>query len=261
MEAAQRSARITGVLFVITFVTSIAALPVPTRAERSEGYITGGGADSRICWPPSWNCCSSSRTSARRSCCSRSSGGRTNAWHSVTSRPASWKAPSSPLASSAVLAIVTLRQDAGAADAPRSTRRRSLVAIKDWTFLLGPGFIVGIGNGLMLGYLMYRSGLVPRRMAMLGLIGGPLICLSGIAVLFGVIDAGLPCRASRPSRSSSGSCRSASTSSSRASGRQHPSSPPRMGSPDHLTVHWSEAPYGRSRWSLGLVHRGAREAP
>jgi hypothetical protein len=37
---------------------------------------------------------------------------------------------------------------------------------------------------------MYRSGLVPRRLAMLGLIGGPLICVSGIAVLFGAIDQG-----------------------------------------------------------------------
>ena len=44
----------------------------------------------------------------------------------------------------------------------------------------------------MLGYLMYRSGLVPRRMAMLGLIGGPLIFLSGIAVLFDVIEPGGP---------------------------------------------------------------------
>jgi hypothetical protein len=34
------------------------------------------------------------------------------------------------------------------------------VAIKDWTFLRGPGFVVGVGNGLMLGYLMYRCGLV-----------------------------------------------------------------------------------------------------
>jgi hypothetical protein len=62
--------------------------------------------------------------------------------------------------------------------------------MKDWTFILGPGFIVGVGNGLVLGYLMYRSGLVPPRMAMPGLVGGPLICLSGIAVLFGVFDAG-----------------------------------------------------------------------
>jgi hypothetical protein len=37
----------------------------------------------------------------------------------------------------------------------------SLAAIKDWSFKLGPGFVVGIGNGLILGYLMYRSG--PER--------------------------------------------------------------------------------------------------
>jgi hypothetical protein len=60
--------------------------------------------------------------------------------------------------------------------------------MNNWTFLLGPGFVVGIGNGLILGYLMFRSGLVPRGMAMLGLIGGPLATASGIAVLLGVIE-------------------------------------------------------------------------
>jgi Domain of unknown function (DUF4386) len=92
-----------------------------------------------------------------------------------------------------VLAIVTLRQDLAATGTDAATLEtvgRSLVAVKDWTFLLGPGFVVGVGNGLMLGYLMYRSGLVPRGVAMLGLIGGPLICISGTAVLFGVIEAG-----------------------------------------------------------------------
>jgi hypothetical protein len=62
----------------------------------------------------------------------------------------------------------------------------TLAAIKDWTFLLGPGWVVGWGNGLILGYLMYASGLVPRKMAWLGLIGGPLIILSGTLVMFGV---------------------------------------------------------------------------
>jgi len=42
----------------------------------------------------------------------------------------------------------------------------------------------------MLGYLMYRSGLVPRRVALLGLIGGPLLAASGIAILFGLFAAG-----------------------------------------------------------------------
>jgi hypothetical protein len=42
----------------------------------------------------------------------------------------------------------------------------------------------------MLGYLMYRSRLVPRGMAMLGLVGGPLVMASGIAVILGVIEIG-----------------------------------------------------------------------
>jgi len=85
-----------------------------------------------------------------------------------------------------VLGIVSLRQD----DPDNASLAVSLAAMKDWTFLLGPGFIVGLGNGLILGYLMYRSRLVPRGMAMLGLIGGPLIVLSGIGVLFDAWDAG-----------------------------------------------------------------------
>jgi hypothetical protein len=56
--------------------------------------------------------------------------------------------------------------------------------------MLGPGFVVGVGNGLMLGYLMYRSGLVPPRAAWLGLIGGPLISVSGVAVMFGIDEPG-----------------------------------------------------------------------
>ena len=90
-----------------------------------------------------------------------------------------------------LLAVVTLRQDVGAAGGDSLViAGRSLVAIHDWTFLLGPGWVVGVGNGLILGYLMYRSGLVPRRMAWLGLIGGPLIILSGTLVLFDVIEPG-----------------------------------------------------------------------
>ena len=73
-----------------------------------------------------------------------------------------------------VLGVVSLRQDSpDAADLAVS-----LAALKDWTFLFGPGLIVPFGNGLILGYLMYKSGLVPRRMAWLGLIGGPLLLIS-----------------------------------------------------------------------------------
>jgi hypothetical protein len=66
----------------------------------------------------------------------------------------------------------------------------SLVNTYEWAFAFGPGLVVGFGNGLMLGYLMYKSGLVPRRMAMLGLIGGPLLILSFVLRLFDVYDDG-----------------------------------------------------------------------
>jgi len=82
-----------------------------------------------------------------------------------------------------VVGIVSLRnQVAGPSE---GTVAFTLAAIKDWTFLLGPGWVVGWGNGLILGYLMYRTGLVPRNVAWLGLIGGPLIILSGTAILLG----------------------------------------------------------------------------
>jgi hypothetical protein len=91
-----------------------------------------------------------------------------------------------------LLSVVTLRQEAAAgADAASLVAvGESLVALHDWTRLLGPGFVVGLGNGLMLGYLMYRSALVPRPMAVLGLIGGPLVTGAGVALLFGVFEAG-----------------------------------------------------------------------
>jgi hypothetical protein len=66
----------------------------------------------------------------------------------------------------------------------------AFVAIYDRAFLLGPGFFAGLANGLILGYLMYRSALVPRGMAMLGLIGGPLVMASGVAIMFDVIEPG-----------------------------------------------------------------------
>jgi hypothetical protein len=89
-----------------------------------------------------------------------------------------------------LLSVVTLRQDfagvAGADAAALVPIGSALVAVHDWTFLLGPGFLAPLGNGILLGYLMYRSGLVPRGMAMLGLIGGPLLLVAFVGVLFGV---------------------------------------------------------------------------
>jgi Domain of unknown function (DUF4386) len=86
----------------------------------------------------------------------------------------------------AVLAVVTLSQQNSGGD--EGAIAYTLAALKDWTFILGPGWVVGWGNGLILAYLMYTSGLMPRRLAMLGLVAGPLIILSGTLVMFGVAE-------------------------------------------------------------------------
>ena len=193
MEASQRSARITGVLFLITFVTSIAALflfqPV---LDDPVGYITGGGADTRIylgAFLELLLIVANIGTAVVPFATFRRHD-ETLALGYVAARI--MECVFILVGILAVLAVVTLRNDAGADAASLGRYAESLAAIKDWTFLLGPGFVVGIGNGLILGSLMYRSRLVPPKMAMLGLIGGPLIILSGLGVLFDLYEAGSP---------------------------------------------------------------------
>ncbi|MGW0563221.1 DUF4386 domain-containing protein [Streptomyces sp. NPDC003016] len=90
-----------------------------------------------------------------------------------------------------VLSVVKLRREfEGAADsdaASLATAGKTLVAIHDWTFLMGPNFILG-ANSLVLAWLMYRAGLVPRFIAVLGLVGGALICASATGVMFGLYE-------------------------------------------------------------------------
>jgi hypothetical protein len=64
------------------------------------------------------------------------------------------------------------------------------VSVYEFGFLFGPGLVVGFGNGLLLGWLMYSSGLIPRGLAMVGLIAGPCLIVAFALVLFGVIETG-----------------------------------------------------------------------
>ncbi|MFL6160623.1 MAG: DUF4386 domain-containing protein [Jatrophihabitantaceae bacterium] len=90
-----------------------------------------------------------------------------------------------------LLSLVTLRQDfAGATGAKADAlvvTGHSLVAMRQWTFLLGPGLIAGV-NALFLGYAMYRGRLVPRIIPTVGLIGAPIILMSATATIFGGWD-------------------------------------------------------------------------
>jgi Domain of unknown function (DUF4386) len=92
-----------------------------------------------------------------------------------------------------LLSIVTLRTDvAGTAGADRAalvTTGHGLVAVYNWTFLLSQSLMPVICD-LLLGYLLYRSRLVPRFLPIMAFVGAPLLLASDIAVFFGVYDKG-----------------------------------------------------------------------
>ena len=87
-----------------------------------------------------------------------------------------------------VLTMTTLRQDVEAADpAALLVTGHALSTFYDWTFLLSQS-LLPVVNALCLGSVLYRSGLVPRILPLIGLIGAPLLLLSDIAIFFGLLD-------------------------------------------------------------------------
>ena len=191
-DSMRNTARIVGWLFVITYVTSIVAKFGLYPPLFDTDYITGPGEDTRVLWGAVLELvlivANIGSAVALFSLMRRYHENLALAF--VTARV--MESVFIAVGILSVVALVTLRQDhAGTADtATLSLVGDALTAVQEWTFNLGPGFVVGIGNGIILGYLMYRTRLVPRGMAMLGLVGGPLICLSGAAIVLGVIDAG-----------------------------------------------------------------------
>jgi hypothetical protein len=181
MAADQRNARIFGVLFIITFLTSIpAALLFQPVLDDPAGYIAGAGNDSQVYLGAFLDfllIIANVGTAvvlypiARRQ-------NEILAIGYVTARVIECVFLAAGILF--VLGVVSLRHDAPDAAGVAV----ALAALKDWSFLFGPGLVVPFGNGLILGYLMYSSGLVPRWMPWLGLIGGPLLLVGNIGVLF-----------------------------------------------------------------------------
>src|ERR687897_3687668 len=185
----QTIARVFGVLFLITFITSIPAYFFYVPVLDDPRYIVGAGADTRVSFGAFLELIliiANIGTAVVLYPIVR----RQNeilALGYVTARILECVFIAVGILS--LLTVVTLRQEAAAgADATSLVALgESLVALHEWTRLLGPGFFVGVGNGLILGYLMYTSALVPRGMAVLGLIGGPLVLASGVGGMFGGI--------------------------------------------------------------------------
>lgn len=183
----RKRARVAGIFFLITFV-SIAALPLYNAVLQHHGFIVGAGGDGRV------------ELGALAEIVTAIAGiGTAVTLYPVLRRQSEGLAlgyvalrvvESTIIAVGIIslLAIVTLRQDLSGGATDRASlilTGRSLVAVHDATFLLGPAFCAAIGNGLILGYLMLRSGLVPRRFAQFGVGAGSLALVTALLVLFG----------------------------------------------------------------------------
>lgn len=192
MTSSRRTSLIAGIFFAFTFVASIPALPLYDSVLNDADYILGSGADARVSFGAFCEvivAIANIGTAIVLFPILKRQSERVALGY-VAIRIVESTVIVVGLMS--VMSIVTLRDDLSGAPGTDSdslvTAAESLVALHDASFLLGPAFCAGLGNGVLLGYLMYKSGLVPRRLAMVGLIGGPIAFLSATLVLFGAYE-------------------------------------------------------------------------
>jgi putative exporter of polyketide antibiotics len=182
----RRTAFLGGALYVLTFVSSIPAAFL-TRPALDPTYVVGAGVDDQIVLAGVLdivNLLAAIGTAVvlypvvKRQ-------NRTLALGFVATRLL--EASVLFTAVLTTLAVVTLRQQStGAAGADPQALvavAGGLIAVHDWAFLLGPG--VAVANAFMLAPLMLRSGLVPRLIPLLGLVGAPLLLAANLLTMFG----------------------------------------------------------------------------
>ena len=182
MSALRKTALVAGVLYLLTFVS------IPTLALYSEihlpGYVIGSGTDNKAIIGGI-----SEITVALAGI------GTAIALYPVLRKQSEGLAlglvASRILEASTmfvgvafILSIVTLRQSGIGTEAMASSH--ALVSLYDRIFLLGQSFMPAI-NDLLLGLLLYKSRLVPRSLALIGIFGAVPLIAGYFAVLFGII--------------------------------------------------------------------------
>jgi hypothetical protein len=192
MDPMRRRSLTAGILYLITFV-SMPTLALYQGVRTQAGFILGAGSDTGVLWGAFSEVVVAIAgvgtavvlfpVAKRQS--------ETAALGFVTSRVL--EAGGILLGVVSVLSVVSLRHDlAGATGADRAalvTTGHTLGAVYDHAFLLSQS-LAPVASAFCLGYVMYRSGLVPRILPTIGLIGAPLLLAADIAVFFGVLDRG-----------------------------------------------------------------------
>jgi hypothetical protein len=187
----RNNARVAGILYILTFASSIPAAfyflsPILDDAR----YVVGPGQDTRViigCLLDVVNALTCVGTAvAVYPVVKRQN--QSLALGFVTSRM--FEAAVVMMGVVSLLAVVTLRQNAVGAD-PDSLLATSqgLVALRDYTFQFGPNMSAAI-NGLLFGTLLYKSRLVPRILPIMGLTAAPLLLGATVATVLGLTEQG-----------------------------------------------------------------------
>lgn len=188
MTPLRRTALAAGVLYLVTFATSIPALGLYDGVLNDPGFVNGAGSGDAVAWGAVLEVilgiAGIGTAVVLYPVLRRWS--RTLALGFVTARTLEAAMIFTGVVS--LLSVLTLRQDgAGADPAALDTTAQALVAVHDWTFLLGPGLMPAM-SALLFGTIMYRSGLVPRIIPAVGLVGAPILVASSVATIFGAYD-------------------------------------------------------------------------
>jgi Domain of unknown function (DUF4386) len=186
----RRTARIAGVLYLLTFV-SIPTLALYNPIRDHADFILGAGSDTGVLWGAAAEVvvgiAGISTAVVLFPVLKRQS--ETAALGLVAARLLETTLIFVSVVS--LLTIITLRTDVagtpGADKASLTTTGHALLAVYDRTFLLSQSLMPVVVD-LLLGYLLYRSRLVPRIFPMVAFVGAPLLLASDIAIFFGVID-------------------------------------------------------------------------
>jgi hypothetical protein len=182
----RKIALIAGVLYIVTFVGSIPALPLYHDLLNNPNYLLGHASDTGVMWG-----------AIGELICALAGIGTAVALYPVAKRHSHNAAMGFVMSRTieaamifvgvlSVLSLVTLHAAGTSAANAGSliTTGHGLVALHDWTFLLGPGVMPAV-NALCIGTVMYRTGLVPRIIPKLGLIAAPILLASSLATYFG----------------------------------------------------------------------------
>jgi hypothetical protein len=188
MDPMRKTALAAGLLYLATFVLSIPALGLYDNVVNNPDFVLGAGNDNGVLWGALLEvitglACIGTAVVLYPVVKRYSSNG---ALGFVASRVL--EAALIFVGVVSVLSVFTLRQEyAGSDETAAVTAAQSLVAIKDWTFLLGPGLLPAV-NALCLATVLYRSRLVPRIIPIIGLAGAPILLASFAATLFGAYE-------------------------------------------------------------------------